>query len=163
MSKHLSLSSQLTTKAGKGNSGRGKRPSHALVPVPVGDGVYRIHTRYIFNISLPKYFYMIIHNQVMTEGDRSIAKNYFQNAILSISKVVPRKMQIEKVRVNFMTQLLEVEILVENSLYDPHHMKRIYLTVYQSYATMRDELIRPRWLEYIESHNIKYRIKRAKI
>lgn len=157
------LSSLVTKKAGNEVRVRGaKRPSHTLVPVPVQQGLYRVNTRYSFNIALPRYFYLIVYNQVMTEDERVAAKNYFVEAIQGVFRVIPRTVVIEKVRVNFMTQLIEVNVLVEDCLYDPSHMNRISATIYESFRTMRDEHIRPHWLQFIEQHNVKYRIKRRK-
>ena len=139
-----------------------KRPSHQLVPIKVQDNLYRVHTRYTFTIALPKYFYLCLHNMVITEGDREIAKGFFERSLQGIFKVVPRGAVIEKVRVNFTSSLIEVCILMEDTLYNVHHFKRLYRTVYESYCSMRDEFIRPRWIDYIEQNNIKYRIQRRR-
>ena len=160
---NLLLSSLTKTKAGNEVvRGRGKRPSHVLVPVAVAQNTYRIHTRYTFNIGLPNYYYLLVQNQIMNEEDRSNAKVYFTEALKGIFRVIPKSVVIEKVRVNFITQLLEVVVLVEDCLYEAHHMKRLSNLIYESYRSMRDELVRPRWLEYLVTHNVKYRMKKSR-
>ncbi len=81
---------------------------------------------------------------------------------MSTFRLPGKKLIIEKIRINFIAQSLEVEILIEDCLYNPSDFKWIIRAVYERYCTMRDELVRPHWLEFIEVNAVKYRIKRPK-
>ena len=100
---------------------------------------------------------------VMEQSDIEIAKIYFKDALLATHKVSSKNIVIEQIEVNFMAQIINVTILVQNTLYDKLTHKRVTSVVYESYRSMRDELVRPRWLEFITAHNVKYRIKRPQI
>lgn len=141
---------------------KGQRPSHQLVPIfrgtANGEKLYALHTRYKFRIKLPKYFYLAVFNNALAAQEQEDAKKYLESSLKRIQRK-PFTVTIEKVRVIYSSMIIEIDILI-NEAYDKSHMSWLTTLVYERYRTMRDEFIRPAWLLYIESHNIKYRIKR---
>lgn len=148
-------------KVPKDRRGKGKRPSHALSVVPAGSDehgpLYRVNSIYTFVIGLPKYWALASKNKLIVNEDlREIMQGYLDNFKVCLGRQVRCRIK----EFSLITSIIEVEVTIFNDCYQRTNLKTVSRSLMERYRDLRDDVVRPKWLEFIETHQVKYRIKR---